>query len=76
MLHYLVKKRYKIVSHIVRIVGGTAHSSRTEYNGTVKLFFGSVQIQKKLQHFVDNFFITRIGAVGLIYHHDDFMSQF
>ena len=75
MLDNLLEKRLEVRSHLVRVIGRTAKSARTENNGAVELFLGRVKVEQKLQNLVHNLVVACVGAVGFVHNDNNLVTK-
>ena len=70
------KQRNKVFSLNVGVERSRAVSRAAIHDRTVKLLFGGVELEQKLQHLVDDFLHSCVGAVDLIHHDNHGVTEF
>ena len=76
IIKYRIEKRLQVFARLIGREGSRARSARAPEHRSVELFIGSIQLEQKLQYLIAYLVETSIGAVYLVYHNDDGMTEF
>ena len=75
VLQNRLKQGFQVGARLLRRIGSRACPGGAEEHGGVQLLVSGVQIHQQFQHLVDDLMHPLVGAVDLVDHDDDPMSQ-